>query len=110
MVFNRKLGNGWSDLDDFFGRPPWNFDSDKMVKKSAIQHVCKRVRAKWHYLLRVSRILVDFGRFLPQSASVSAMENFSLWWETPETFKDQSSRLGYKNTPQIFSAYFQNAV
>ena len=19
MVFNRKLGNGWSDLDDFFG-------------------------------------------------------------------------------------------
>ena len=21
MVFNRLLGNGWSDLDDFFGRP-----------------------------------------------------------------------------------------
>ena len=31
--FNRFLGNSWSDLDDFFGRPPWNFNSDKMVKK-----------------------------------------------------------------------------
>ena len=36
MVFNRKLGNGWSDLDDLFGRPPWNFDSDKIVKKVAL--------------------------------------------------------------------------
>ena len=25
------------DLDDFFGRPPWNFDSDKMVKKIALR-------------------------------------------------------------------------
>ena len=25
MVFNRLLGNGWSDLDDFFGRPPLVF-------------------------------------------------------------------------------------
>ena len=33
MVFNILLGNGWSDLDDFFGRPQWNFNSDKMVKK-----------------------------------------------------------------------------
>ena len=30
MVFNRLLGNGWSDLNDFFGRPPCNFDSNKM--------------------------------------------------------------------------------
>ena len=30
--FNRSLGNGWLDLDDFFGRPSWNFISDEMVK------------------------------------------------------------------------------
>ena len=24
----------------FFGRSPWNFNSDEMVKKSALQHVC----------------------------------------------------------------------
>ena len=32
LVFNRLPGNGWSDLDDFFGRPPWNFNSDEMLK------------------------------------------------------------------------------
>ena len=36
MVFNRLLGIGWSDLDDFFGRAPWNFNSGEMVKKSAL--------------------------------------------------------------------------
>ena len=25
MVFNRLLGNGWLDLDDFLGRPPMEF-------------------------------------------------------------------------------------
>ena len=38
MYFNRLLGNGWSDLDDFFGSPPGNFDSNKKGKKSALQH------------------------------------------------------------------------
>ena len=28
--FNRLLGNGWLDLDDFLGRPPWYFDSDEI--------------------------------------------------------------------------------
>ena len=36
MVFNRLLGNGWSDLDDFYGRPLWNFDSAEMLEKSAL--------------------------------------------------------------------------
>ena len=40
--FNRLLGIGWKDLDDLFGRPPWNFNSNKMVKKSALWHVCTR--------------------------------------------------------------------
>ena len=31
IVFNILLGNGWSDLDDLFGRPPWNFNSNQMV-------------------------------------------------------------------------------
>ena len=44
--FNRLLGNGWLDLDDFLGRPPWNFDSDEMLKKSALWHVRARVRVK----------------------------------------------------------------
>ena len=35
MVFNRLLGNGWSDLGDFYGRPLWNFDSAEMLEKSA---------------------------------------------------------------------------
>ena len=33
--FHRLLGNGCSHLDDFFGRPPLNFDSIKMGKNSA---------------------------------------------------------------------------
>ena len=33
--FHRLPGNGCSDLDDLFGRPPLNFDSNKMGKKSA---------------------------------------------------------------------------
>ena len=44
MFFNRLLGNGWSDLDDFFCRPPGNFNSDKKVKKSAGQHSSTCVR------------------------------------------------------------------
>ena len=40
MVFNRFLGNSWSDLDDFFGTPPWIFNFDKMVKKSAPRKLC----------------------------------------------------------------------
>ena len=47
IVFNILLGNGWSDLDDLFGRPPSNFNSNKMVKKSALYHVCARVHAKF---------------------------------------------------------------
>ena len=44
--FNRLLGNGWLDLNDFLGRPQWNFDSDEMLKKSALWHVRARVRVK----------------------------------------------------------------
>ena len=44
MLFNRLLGNDWSDLDDFFCRPPGNFNSDKKVKKSAGQHSSTCVR------------------------------------------------------------------
>ena len=36
MAFNRLLSNGWSGLGDFLGRPPWNFNSDEMVEKSAL--------------------------------------------------------------------------
>ena len=36
MVCNRLLGNGWSDFDDFFVRPPWNFNSDEKMQKSAL--------------------------------------------------------------------------
>ena len=32
MIFNRALGNGWLDLDDFFGRSSRNIISDEMVK------------------------------------------------------------------------------
>ena len=42
MIFNRKLGNCWSDLDDFFGRPPWNFDSGEKISPLA------RLRASWN--------------------------------------------------------------
>ena len=35
-VFNISISNSWSDLDDFFSRPPLNFNFDEMVKKSAL--------------------------------------------------------------------------
>ena len=38
--------------------------------------------------------IVDFGLFLPKSASVSAMGNFPHRWESLETFRDQSALLG----------------
>ena len=52
VFFIRLLDNSWSDLDDFFGTPPWNFNFDEMVKKSALYHVCERVTR-----------IADFGQF-----------------------------------------------
>ena len=56
MVFNRLLGNCWSDFDDFFGRPPWNFYSDEMLKKACL---CARA-----HKFRITRT-ADIGQFWP---------------------------------------------
>ena len=39
-VFIKLFWNGWSNLNDSFGRPPWKLDADEMLKKSAIHHIC----------------------------------------------------------------------
>ena len=66
MVFNRLLGNGWLDLDDLFGKPQWNFNSNKMVKNQP-----SSTSARPKFTLHVQRIFAYFGpdwlRF--------------LWWE-----------------------------
>ena len=57
--------NGY--LNDYFGRPPWKFDSNLMLKKS----FCSPARK-----IRITRT-ADFGRFWPTCASVSVMAFFS---------------------------------
>ena len=46
QICRLNLKDGWSDLDDFFGRPPWNFDF---------------MRARKICIMRI----VDFGQFWP---------------------------------------------
>ena len=35
-VFIKFFWNGWSNLNDSFGKPPWKLDADEMLKKSAL--------------------------------------------------------------------------
>ena len=81
MVFNRLLGNVWSDLDDFFGRPTWNFNSDEMAKKLAIWHATQLL----HY---------DFGQFWTKCDSFFGGALFFIWGHQLATFGDQSAMLG----------------
>ena len=58
IVFNILLGNGWSDLDDLFGRPPSNFKSDEVVKK--ISHLARlRLCAQIRSALRVVQMVLN---------------------------------------------------
>ena len=49
IVFNRLPGNGWSDIDDFFGRPPWNFDSIKCWKNQPSSTSVRACAQNSHY-------------------------------------------------------------
>ena len=69
MVFNILFGNCWSDLDDFFGRPPWNFDSDEKLKKSALWHACASA-----FVLCAKRILFFFAQMC-----FCFLRHFFLW-------------------------------
>ena len=76
----------------FFGRPPWNFDSDEMLKKSYLA----RARA---CNIRITR-LADFGQFWPKCASVSVMANFSSCVGVQINFRDQSTMQGEHFRPK----------
>ena len=51
--------------------------------------------------------IADFCHFWPRLASVSARRNFFLWWETLETFRDQSAMLGEPLVPPINPCFGQ---
>ena len=36
QFFIKLFWNVWSNLNEFFGRPPWKSDADEMLKKSAL--------------------------------------------------------------------------
>ena len=116
-MFNRLLGKGWSDLDDFF-RPPWNFDSDGMLKNSPV--ACLRE-------FRITPI-ADFGLFWPrltsfflahffplsattshvQQSNNNARRTFELPTITPK-FGLKCDIVGQKSGPKLFGNFRQKA-
>ena len=65
ISFNKLLSNSWSNLNDFNGRPPWNSNSDRMLKNqpcSTFVGTCVRKK-------RISCI-ADFGQFWPTGPKV----------------------------------------
>ena len=48
--------HGWSDLDDFFGRPPWNFDSDEMLKKARLRARAKKIALRVYFLPKCASV------------------------------------------------------
>ena len=52
MVFKSLLENDLSEINDSFGRPPWIFNSDEMLKKSALS--LARLHARVRKITRIA--------------------------------------------------------
>ena len=64
LAFNRLLGNGLSDLNDFYGRFPRNFNSDEMLKK-----ISPLARLRPRACIFCITGTADFSLFWPKLAS-----------------------------------------
>ena len=92
LVFDRLLGNGWSDLDDFFRQKFWfRWNAEEIISLARL-----RARA---CNIRITR-LADFGQFWPKCASVSVMANFSSCVGVQINFRGQSTMQGEHFRPK----------
>ena len=69
-------------------RPPWNFNSEKMVKNQPSSKSARACAQTSHYAYR------GFWHFFPQKCFVFCERNFFLWWKTLETFRGLPALLG----------------